>query len=627
MLRTTSAKVTASPSSSGWVQVYSFSPSDSEKLKTRGLLFAVIASKIYQEGVEGVSFEREVANRLRDDYYNSPQAKTFDVLRDVTQKTLDEYEAKGKEVEITCCAFADGVVYSSASRGGRVLIARDGALASILESVDGVISASGFPKSGDRIVAGTKSFFEKVSLADLKTSLNETDPEMSAENLAPAIYGNQEVGTAGGIIIKFDDSLFQESAAPTAVPPPPIAPEVIKPKINISEKFSEIARNVGKLLPKRNIYIRDRMDDEAVSHSRKLTMSVGIVLLFVLIVSIGFGIRQKKINEVKKEYQGLFAQATSEVDQAINLASVNPEESRQLFLSGESKLEQIKALKIKDSKIDDLEKKIEESRVAILGEYRVATDLFLDLGLLSSGFKGDSLSSSGGNIYILDKTGSRVVSVEMTTKKSKVVAGPTLVEGAAGLASYEDTVYLLFSDGIYRIGNTKSKVVESTWSEEAFIHAFAGNMYVLDKSGNAIYRYSGESGDTFGSQQSWLSSSTKADFTKAISWGMNGAIYVLYPNARVLKYSLGSPQGFSITGVSPEIGNIDALYANPDNQNVYLLDKAGGRVVVIDKNGKYIAQYISDQIGSAINLVVSEADKKIILLTGEKLLSIELKGN
>ncbi|KKS00215.1 MAG: hypothetical protein UU51_C0015G0015 [Microgenomates group bacterium GW2011_GWC1_41_20] len=325
------------------------------------------------------------------------------------------------------------------------------------------------------------------------------------------------------------------------------------------------------------------------------------------------------------EYQGLLSQATSEVDQAISLASADPERSRQLFLDSEQKLAQIQALKVKDPKIEELQKKVGESRAAVLGEYTIEPELFLDLGLLSSGFKGDSVSSSGGSIYVLDKAGSRVVSIAVDTKKSKVVAGPTVIENPIDMASYEDNVFVLFSDGIYLVGSNKTKVIEKTWSGDALIHSFAGNLYVLDKAGNAVYRYSGLPGNTFGSQQSWLSSSTRADFSGTLGWGMNGAIYVLYPNSRILKYSLGSPQGFSISGVSPEIGNVDALSADPDNQYVYLLDKAGKRVVVVDKNGKYKAQYINEQISGATRVVVSEAEKKIILLTGEKLLSIEIK--
>ena len=238
---------------------------------------------------------------------------------------------------------------------------------------------------------------------------------------------------------------------------------------------------------------------------------------------------------------------------------------------------------------------------------------------------GDVVSASGGNIYILDKLGKRVVSVAIDTKKSKVVAGPSVIDNAADLASYQDAAYILATDGIYQVGLVKTKMIDKTWTGDALISAFAGNMYVLDKTGNAIYRYSGQVGGTFGPQQNWLSASTKANFSGAVSWGMDGAIYVLYPNARILKYSLGSPQNFSISGTLPEIGNIDAIYADPDNQYIYLLDKAGKRVVVVDKKGNYKAQYTSDQIAGAKSLVVSEAQKEMILLTGDKLLSIEIK--
>ncbi|EKE12634.1 MAG: hypothetical protein ACD_13C00149G0016 [uncultured bacterium] len=621
MLRITSAKVTASPGASGWVQVHAFSPAKSEEAKSKGQLFVVVASKNGKEGIEAISFEREIVSRFREGYYSSPQEKTFDILDGVTRKVVSEFGSEGSEIEIVCLAYTDGVVYTSAYGGGRVLINREGALASILESGQDVVTASGFPKAEDVIVLGTKAFFEKVSTSDLKERLVERNPETAVESLAPLVYGGNEIGTAGAIIMKFEADIDFRPI----IKPEPVQKPVVKSEIRPSISIGKFLGDLTKKLPRRNIYIKPGMQDEAISQNRKLTLSVGVILLVILTISIGFGIRQKRVNDQKKEYQGILAQATSEVDKAISLASSDPEASRQLFLDSEQKLAQIQGLKVRDEKIDELQKKIEDSRAAVLGEYTVEPALFLDLGLLSSGFTGDTVSSSGGNIYILDKAGARVVSITTSTKKSEVVSGPTVIENPQDLASYEDRVFVLLSDGIYSLDKGKTKVVEKTWSGDAFIYSFAGNLYIMDKSGGAIYRYSGLSANTFGTQQSWLSSSTKADFTNALGWGMNGAVYVLYPNSRILKYSLGSPQSFSVSGVSPEIGNVDALNADPDNQYVYLLDRAGKRVVVVDKNGKYKAQYIHERISEAVKIVVSEEDSKIILLTGEKLLSIDLR--
>jgi hypothetical protein len=493
-------------------------------------------------------------------------------------------------------------------------------MATILDSNDEVIAASGYPKVGDILLLATKAFFEKVSVDTVKTALAGGSPETAAETFSPAVIGAEENGTIGAIVIKFD-----EKKEILSTPAPQTTVVAQKNVSDLGKKFFGTVGSIFKKIPQKSIYIRSGTGDEATSRSRKLTFSVGVILLVILVVSIGFGIRQKRLNDLRNKYQAILVSASNDVDQAIALASVNPDESRQLFLDSEQKLNQIKALKVTDPKIDQLQKKITDSRGAVLGEYDAAPTLFLDLGLLSSGFKGDTVTASGGNIFILDKSGKRVVSVAIDTKKSKVVAGPTVITEALDMASYNDNVYILTSDGIYQLGLGETKVIDKTWTGDAFISAFAGNLYVLDKSGNKIYRYSGAPGNAFGPQQSWLSASTKADFSGATSWGMDGAIYVLYPNSRILKYSLGAPQNFSITGVVPEIGNADAIYADPDNQDVYLLDRAGKRVVAVDKKGNYKAQYIDDQITGATGLVVSEAQKEIILLTGDKLLSVQIR--
>jgi sugar lactone lactonase YvrE len=250
--------------------------------------------------------------------------------------------------------------------------------------------------------------------------------------------------------------------------------------------------------------------------------------------------------------------------------------------------------------------------------------MFLDLTLLSSGFKGDVAAYSGGQVFVMDSLGKRIVSVNVSTKKSKVVAGPNIINSAESMACYEDRVFVLGSDGIYEVSSSNRKVITKSWSGDALITAFAGNLYVLDKSGNSIYRYSGLN-TAFGEKQNWLAAGTSVNFANVSQISVDGSIYALFPNSKILRFSQGSPLNFNITGVIPQIGNIDSINSSPDNQNIYLLDKAGKRVVVVDKKGVYKAQYVNDLISAASKVIVSEKDNKIILLTGEKLYSIDIK--
>lgn len=619
MLIPSASKLTGTPGISGWAQVHEFTPDDPEKLKLRGHLFAIISTGHTEVGIDNIAAGRELLTRFHEEYYGKTEGKPFNVLGDATQKVADEFRNSWGDVEIVAAAVVGNVVYSAAVGGAGVMIFRNGSLGKILESGEGkVITASGFPRVGDVILLATKTFFERTSHGVIKVALSVKTPEDSVETFGPMLLGSENVGNLGAVVIKFEEKEQIESV---------FVPEVSKPILKTSpafmEKFQNALGNFLKKIPQRGIYLKTEPSEEVSPRSRKLTFVVAAILLFLLVVSIGFGFRQKKINDLKSRYQGTLQQAQDEVDQAISLASVNSERSRELFTDSEQKLSQIESLNVKDPQVDALKKKIDDSRAAVLGEYQEIPQMFLDLTLLSSGFKGDIVSFSGGYIYILDKSGQRVISVDISTKKSKVVAGPGVISSGELLAAYEDKVYILENDGIYEVDSGSSKVIDKTWPGDALISAFAGNMYVIDKSGGAIYRFQGQNG-VFSEKQNWLAAGTSVNFTSANQMTIDGSIYVLYPNSKILKFSQGSPQSFNVTGVFPEIGNINAIYANPDNQYFYLLDRAGGRVVVTDKKGVYQAQYVDSQISSAISLVASEADKKIILLTGDKLYSINM---
>jgi len=56
----------------------------------------------------------------------------------------------------------------------------------------------------------------------------------------------------------------------------------------------------------------------------------------------------------------------------------------------------------------------------------------------------------------------------------------------------------------------------------------------------------------------------------------------------------------------------------------YILEAEKSRIVVLEKNGDFKLQYVSDAIKAANDLVVSEKEGKIILLTGSKLMYIQI---
>jgi len=614
----TSIKITGTPGASGWSQVHEFKPDDPEKLNQRGHLFAVVAAAP-QAG-------RELILRIQEEYFGALETTAFYALKSTVQKVTDEFAKKEEEVEVAAAVVLKEVVYSAAGGGGRVEIYREGNMAKILESAlpaqagaSGVVCASGYPKSGDQIILGTKSFFRSVSAGIIKAALEGPDPQAAVESLASVIHANPNSGNIGCVIIKFAKTFLH--VPETVVNPVP----EIKSKTTLF--FKRLFFSLVKALPERKIFVKRASLNESVGVGRKNTLLVGAILLVLLLVSIGFGIRQNRTRKFKAGYQDILIQAKDQLVQAQNLASSDPAQARTLFTDSQAKIKDLVVRKINDKEVTDLKKQIDEKEGRIMGIYRPTPELYLDLSLLSSGFEGERMIASGDNLYVLDKAGKRVVGVVLATKKTNVLAGPDQADGVLDILAYEDDVYGVFDDGVYLLGNKKEKVIDKDWQKDVLAYAYAGNIYILDKEAGGIWRYQSPptGGGSFGPKQNWLAAGTKPDFTNAKQIFIDGAVWVLSEPFKISKFSLGSPQAFSSKGVFPEITNAAAIYSNEENKYIYLLDKEGGRIVVLEKIGNYKAQYQSDKFKEGTGIIVSEKTSKAVILTKEKLIQVDLK--
>lgn len=624
-----SAKLTGSPGTSGWVQVHEFAPSDPEKLASRGHLFAVVATGRHEDGVDAVSAGRELLSRLHEEYFGSGEGSAFAILEAAVKKVSEEFRSTWGEVEIAAVSLVGGVVYSVVGGGAQVAIFRNGILAKILESKrEEVISASGYPKEGDVLILGTKFFFGVFSSGVIKAAIEGKEPGSAVESLAPVVHSRDDTGSLGAAILSFKE---EAGAAQGEVASPPSEPSELpasggdKISSSIGKVVAFVKGYIARVFPERKIYVKGVEEaEEEVPQKRKLLSSVGIILLVLLVVSIGFGIRAKAVKEGKARYESRLTQAQHEFDEALTLTSLNPDRARELFANSRTLADTLKAEGVKDKGLEELIVKLDQNQGAVLGEYRAEPQLFVDLSILSDNLKGDDLAASSEMVFVLDKGGRKVVGITFGTKKSEIAAGPDQISEAKDLAVYEDRAFILEPDGIYEVGDKKTKAVASEWKAEVLIYAYAANLYVVDKEAGVIWRYPG-SGSTFGSGTNWLAPGVAPDLSLVKEMTIDGAIWFLSSSGRISKFSQGNPVSFSPIGVFPELTSPDSIYTNEELDFVYILERDKKRVVVLEKDGKYKAQYYADKLGEATDLAVSEKDGKIIILAGDKLFSIEIK--
>ena len=628
-----SSKLTGTPGEAGWCQIHEFTPEEGDKLRLRGHLIAVFATSALNTGndpnLNEVVVGRECITRLHEEYFGNLEKSAFNALKDSLEKVFTEFKDSLGPLEIIAGAVLDDIIYTAAVYGGQVAIYRNGMFAKIIESKNvEVITASGYPQTGDVLILGTSGFFKEIAYGSLKASLEKGNSAAAAEFLAPQIHASNLSGRIGAVIVKFEEK--EKSLSFEKVLGGETKEETIIPKEKYISRFRSLGNSIGSLLekqlhnlPARKIYVKASKEETQLKSNKKVTFTVGIILLLLLFVSIGFGVKQKREKDYRSSYETDLTKASHNYEEAISLKDVNLTRSRELFLESRDITAELGNRGIKDQRLSDLQEQINNNQGTILGEYSVEPDLFIDLSLLTDNFTGEKTSFSDGEIFILDSKSKKIVNIVIENKKSKVFAGPSKLGNLKDVASYFGRVFTLDEDGIYEIADARKKVIDKDWGDEALIYAYGSNIYVLDKSNSDIFRFVG-GGSAFSSKQKWIGSGVTADFTNVISWAIDGSVWLLDSGGEILRYSLGNKVGFRTKGI-PFEGEAKYIYTNEEMASVYLVFPERKSIVVLTKEGEYQAEYISDKIGEVKGFVVSEKDKKIILLTGDKLYSIDLK--
>jgi hypothetical protein len=385
----------------------------------------------------------------------------------------------------------------------------------------------------------------------------------------------------------------------------------------------KVVDTIDKLLdrfPERKIVVHGAETDR----SRKASI-IGVMFIFALAISVYFGIQRRAEIARREEYEPKLMAASHDFEEARELSSVSRARARELILRAYQSTKELKDSGVKDEALDELAVGISSYLGSIAGIYEVAANVFFDLTLIASGFEGVDIALSSGRISVLDSAGKRLVGLEVESRRTGVIAGPEYLPDALATASYEGRSFILSSDGIREVTGEVSLVVKPDWdADNILFEAFAGNLYVLDRENNQVWRYSGFPGG-FSEKEAWLGEGFNKDTTQAVAMAIDGAIWTISREGEFKAYSLGAPARFSVVGNPQPFGDVVDLYTTEASNFIYVLDKGESRISIVAKRGEYVGEYIAPEIGGADAFVVDEESGLIFFLAESKLYSIEAK--
>jgi len=149
---------------------------------------------------------------------------------------------------------------------------------------------------------------------------------------------------------------------------------------------------------------------------------------------------------------------------------------------------------------------------------------------------------------------------------------------------------------------------------------FNGNLYLVSKSNNQIYRYSRDKSG-FAVKSDWLKEA--ADLSQATDFAIDGSIYVLKNNGEVLKFYKNKKADYLAAALYPPVTK--AIKIIPGTNYLYLFEAETKRLAVLAiKDGHLVNQYQISSLLNPLDFAVDEVGKTAYFLDNETIYKIIL---
>lgn len=558
---------------------------------------------------------RQFLTEISDFYFDfegSPADKLKATFSHATEKFAQD------EFSLLLASISGKVLYFIFKGEVEIYLKRNVKLTSLISVGSSEQLVSGFLQPDDKLLFSTQSLVNFLN-QDLEKSLNlplESFEEEITDRIGASNLENQSLA---GLVVATEQVESQVADGE----------ESISDSLNVP---SELGSNTNKLLP-----LGINLVTKAASliknyfpKSGRSRLIIAIILILIIGLGVGFKIKASKDGEQLAAFNQALQKAKDDFNAAKGLVSLNPAEAKSKLDLAKNELNQALSIKPKDSEALEFKKQIEQETDSILQQSSVSNfPLFLDTDLVKKNFRATQMSLSAGKLLLLDPAVKTLVTIDVSKKSNQILAGSEKL-GEAQFASLNGGLAFVYSEdkGVLRVDSANQKVTTVDKKDEdlnkiADIYGFGGNVYLLDLNGK-IWKYL-PTNDGYSSKREYLSKNTKADFSDALRMQIESSIYILKRGGEILRFTRGDKDNFSYDGLDKGVKDPKSIFVSSDTENLYVLDSGNSRLLILTKTGSYKGQMNGSGFATASDLIVDEKGKKVYLLDGSKIYTVDLK--
>lgn len=508
--------------------------------------------------------------------------------------------------------------------GQKLLLATVGKTGVKIVRKGAVITLSGSGVSGnllqnDLAILGTEALLLKINFPEIASQKGK-NPEEIKEFLMAQVEEKGDGPEVAGLIVKLD------LAAP--VQPP---------------GWGGLARFVPN--KKHILYLKTvREKGFESAPSKKALYLVGVA--FVILVSVvAFQLRSRSLEVQNQSIAAVEKAANEGIASSGKLIGLNDQMARESLVSKKaeivSEIEKNFGADWKNLKSNEGKRLLaivakidaEIARAAhITNVPKPAT--FYDFSFLKAKPGISSAALHEGLMVALDFENGSIYSLGTDNKSGQIVGGGDFKKNSfvdfAG-----DNLFVYSPSGIRKKDmstNSSLKLAAknaSSSGEIAAMASFGGNLYLLDPENNQIWKYPGTEEGGFASPVPYIQPGLNLDLSDALGMTIDGFIYV-FDKDIIWKFASGAPEEFKLKSLAASLGSINSVFASEEAKNIYIWDGTRKRIIIVNKEGLYQAQYqISGTrgqgLGTSTIILADEKLKKIFLVSGDKVYGIDIK--
>ncbi len=250
---------------------------------------------------------------------------------------------------------------------------------------------------------------------------------------------------------------------------------------------------------------------------------------------------------------------------------------------------------------------------------RIAPQVLYDIKITDPQTQPTEITNTSSLIIVTDKTSGKIYTSPKDAIKFDLLTGT--FPGIRSITTDKGNLHFLDASGYKIINSATGEVTEKyPLTNPTVSNTYSDFLYVV--SGDTLIRYSHKNGTL--QSVTWGENTT---FANARSIAIAYSIYVITSDGTLEKYTSGNKVTFAIKGLDDSLAGATKVIANSDLKNVYVLDSANKRIVILDSDGSVVKQYkaeSSDTFSDLKSFDVSQDEKTLYLLDGSKVLTIDL---